>query len=127
MGNNLPSRRGHHVFQMQYPDAQQTERAPGLFYDIGLGFDNLGNVKEIFIDLSKHQNAKIGSDAQSAARDIAVLISKALQSNADINELAKSMTRGQSSEPRGLAGAVIDAVMLELNLDIKHSTQISMF
>lgn len=99
MRKNLPKRRENRSFDLQVSDK--------LAYTITLGFDGLanGHPKEVFIDCNK-----LTTDMDTAGRDIAVLISIALQYGATIGELAKSITRDEDGNPRGIAGAVLDAI-----------------
>lgn len=93
----LPNRRPGWTFQIHHPGL------PTVGYDVMYGIDPAGQIKEVFISCQKTTTAM-----DIAARDIATLVSIALQHGVPIHELASAMTRGDQGEPQGIAGAVLD-------------------
>ena len=98
----LPKRRENRSFVLQTSD--------NLTYTITTGYDGKADTqpREVFIDCNK-----LTTDMDTAGRDIAVLISIALQYGATVSELAKSISRDEDGDPRGIAGAVLDAILAE--------------
>lgn len=66
-----------------------------------------GRIAEVFLDAGK-----IGSDAQSYARDAAVVLSIALQFGADIQTMKNSVTRNDDSTPAGPIGVLLDMLAI---------------
>jgi hypothetical protein len=104
MRSRLPSRRPGLTFTLPHPPAHPGAESK-LTYDVMVGFDEAACPKEVFITANKLTTAM-----DIAARDIATLISIALQHGVTIHELAGAMTRGDAGEPQGAAGAVLDAI-----------------
>lgn len=100
MRERLPNRRRSESFIVRF------DEYPGIRYTVTLGYMPGHNLpKEVFIDCNKLTTAM-----DTAGRDIAVLISIALQHGADIVEMQKSVIRDEAGRPRGIAGAVLDAI-----------------
>ena len=97
---DLPARRANQSFVLQMSDR--------FSYTITLGYDVTANgpPREVFIDCNK-----VTTDMDTAGRDLAVVLSIALQYGATIEELAKSITRDEDGNPRGIAGAILDAIL----------------
>ncbi len=72
-------------------------------YAVMIGFDHDGGTKEVFISCNKTTTAM-----DIAGRDLATLISIALQHGATIGELAGAVCRDDRGMPQGIAGAVLD-------------------
>lgn len=68
-------------------------------------FDD-GRVAEVFIDAGK-----VGSDAQTYARDAAVILSLALQFGTDLKTIQYALTRKDDGSPAGPIGVVIDMLV----------------
>lgn len=93
----LPSRRAHDVIEVQCgPRTLQ----------VGLGFFDDGRPAEVFI--STPQNTT--SDLANAARDIAVLLSLALQYGVPVEAVRGALTRLEDGAPAGILGAVLDGI-----------------
>jgi hypothetical protein len=106
----LPERREALTISIIHPGTENHIRP--VTYDISMGFPNgipQRNPKEVFISCNK-----VATALDIAARDIATLISIAMQHGAMVDELAAAMTRGDHGEPQGVAGAVLDAVIQEM-------------
>jgi hypothetical protein len=87
----LPSRRSAESFSFQWN---------GLAYTATIGRFPDGRLAEIFLS-----NGKIGSDADAAARDSAVVASIAFQFGAPVNVVRRALlrdARGVASSPLGL-------------------------
>lgn len=90
----LPNRRYHETFSLQHWN---------LTYKIGFGRAEDGIVKEIFINCGRS-----GEQAETLARDSAVLLSIALQYGVPVEAIKKSITRNVDGSPTGPIGAIID-------------------
>lgn len=110
MRTRLPNRRASESFKVRFAEY------PGIEYTVTLGYGgadpaapgvgiNDGRPAKVFIDCNKLTTAM-----DTAGRDTAVLISIALQYGADIDDLRKSVMRDEYGAPRGIAGAVLDAI-----------------
>lgn len=93
-------------------------------YTVKIGFNEEGKPLELFINCNKLTTAM-----DTAGREIATLVSIALQHGATLEELAAAMPREEDPNdkfvakaqgrepnliPQGAAGAVLDAVIAEL-------------
>lgn len=92
----LPSRRPAETFDFD---------CRGIGYTATLGLYDDGRAAELFLNSHKQSTA-----ADHDARDIAILISFALQHGAAVSDLAKAMTRDAAGAPQGLAGHALDAI-----------------
>lgn len=91
----LPNRRMHETIRFDHG---------GLSYAVGLGRARRGDpVSEIFINCGK-----VGSLAETLARDSAVILSIALQSGVSIELLRRAITRDANGEPSGPMGTILD-------------------
>ena len=93
----LPQRRYAEGFNLAFP------RYTDKLYTVTLGCHADGRLAEVFINA----HSKIGSDGDLAARDVAILISMALQHGASVEGLAHAMTHDAAGQPEGLAGIVL--------------------
>lgn len=100
----LPHRRPALVINVPHPDP-----ASRVHYDVTVGFDQ-GEPREVFIGCNKLTTAM-----HTAGLEIATLVSIALQHGATLPELAAAMPRDDRNNPQGAAGAVLDAVIVELS------------
>jgi len=99
----LPNRRRSETFGIPHPGDLSFKP---VRYDVAVSRDEAGAPREVFVSCSKLTTAQ-----DIAGRDIAILISIALQYGAPASELADAMTRGDQGEPQGIAGAVLDAML----------------
>jgi hypothetical protein len=73
-------------------------------YVAGLGRENSrAPIVEVFLNCSKS-----GSQAETLARDSAVLLSLALQHGAPLSTIAHALTRNGDGSPSGPIGALVD-------------------
>ena len=72
-------------------------------------FDD-GSIGELFISVDGQGGARVGSPAEALARDLAVVVSFALQYGAPINAIASALTVGHDGEPMGLLGVIFEAI-----------------
>lgn len=93
---DLPSRRAHELIPVKFRDHSFT---------VGIGLYPDGSLAEVFID-----SPKLASDMHSDARDIAVLISIAVQHGTPVKVMRAALSRLERGEPAGLAAAVLDAI-----------------
>jgi hypothetical protein len=98
--NRLPDRRRSETFAVQHPGDLSFKPVQ---YNVSIGYDGVGHPLEVFISCHK-----LTTSQDIAGRDIAILISMALQHGASIDSLSAAMTRGDQGEPQGVAGAVLD-------------------
>lgn len=103
MRQRLPNRRPGLVVNVSHP-------VPGsrIAYDVTVGFDG-EQPRELFIGCNK-----LTTEAHIAGLEIATLASIALQHGASLDELAGAMPRDDQGQPQGAAGAVLDAVIAEV-------------
>jgi ribonucleoside-diphosphate reductase alpha chain len=90
----LPNRRGSESFELT---------AAGLNYRATVSRFEDGRVAEIFLS-----NHKIGSHADTAARDSAVVCSIALQFGVPIETIRRALMRDSHGRPNGPPGVVLD-------------------
>lgn len=79
-----------------------------VIYSVMMGENSSGEIKEVFISSNKAT-----APLDIAGRDIATLISIALQHGASIAELAGAVSRDDKGDAQGAAGAVLDAMLCE--------------
>lgn len=94
---HLPQRRYAEGFDLAFP------RFTDKFYTVTIGCHPDGRLAEVFINA----HTKVGSDGDLAARDVAILISMALQHGATLEGLAHAMTHDANGRAEGLAGIVL--------------------
>jgi hypothetical protein len=75
----------------------------GFTYNAGLGYLADGRLAEIFLNADK-----IGTAAETAARDSAVVASVALQHGADVETLRRAPMRNSEGMASGPLGALLD-------------------
>lgn len=91
----LPNRRMHETISFTHG---------GLQYAVGLGrAHRAAPISEIFINCGK-----VGSLAETLARDSAVILSIALQSGVSTDLLRKAITRDADGQPSGPVGVILD-------------------
>ena len=94
---SLPNRRPHEVFKFRHW---------GLSYIVGLGRAHEdAPITEIFLN-----SGKSGEQAQTLARDSAVLLSLALQHGTPISTMQKAITRNADGTPSGPIGQLLDII-----------------
>lgn len=97
---SLPNRRPHETFGFSHW---------GLRYDVGVGRADYGcPVTEVFLNCGKS-----GEQAQTLARDSAVLLSLALQYGTPIEAMSRAITRDADGKPSGPIGALLDLLSSE--------------
>ena len=92
----LPRRRAAETFNLRFWNQS---------FSVTIGFYPDGTPGEVFID-----GGKTGQDAQSTARDAAVVLSLALQHGAPVETIRRAVTRGASGEAASILGAIVDAL-----------------
>jgi hypothetical protein len=90
----LPQRRSAETFQLRFWN-QPVSVTVGYYED--------GTPGEIFVDAGK-----TGQDVQSTARDVAVVLSLALQHGATVATIQHAVTRSGNGEAASILGAIID-------------------
>jgi hypothetical protein len=80
----------------------------GLGYTVTVGRFPDGRPAECFLN-----NHKVNSATDIDGRDAAIILSFALQHGADLQEIARALSRDPQGQPTGLMGAVIDLVLEE--------------
>lgn len=98
--DRLPHRRYSESFDVEFP------RYSGKRYAVTFGIYPDGRCGEVFI--ASYQ--KVGSDADTAARDLAVLISIGLQHGASLGTLADATIKTADGDPEGFGGIVLAAL-----------------
>ena len=92
----LPNRRNSETFRFDWL---------GMSFTATISRFPDGSLAEIFLT-----NRKIGSHADTAARDSAVVASIALQFGADLETLRKALLRDQRGVASGPLGTALDAI-----------------
>jgi hypothetical protein len=82
----------------------------GLRYFVTLGFYPDDTVGEMFVSAGR-----AGSDADTNARDAAILFSLARQYGCPIDEISRALTRDANGEPSGVVGAAVDRMVIRTN------------
>jgi hypothetical protein len=90
----LPNRRAAETFEIT---------AGGLNYRATVGRSSSGELAEIFIS-----NHKVGSQADTAAKDSAVVCSIALQYGVPLEVIRKALMRDGQGRPSGPLGVALD-------------------
>ncbi|WP_315833930.1 hypothetical protein [Bradyrhizobium prioriisuperbiae] len=91
----LPNRRSHETVRFEHW---------GQRYIVGLGrAHGSAPIQEVFINC-----AKSGTQAETLARDSAVLLSLALQHGVPIETISHAITRNSDGTPSGPIGALVD-------------------
>ena len=80
----------------------------GVNFRVSIGRGKSGTVQEIFATCEK-----LGSEIESLARDVAILISISLQHGVPIISMREAVTRDDSGSAASIAGELIDLVLLE--------------
>jgi hypothetical protein len=97
---HLPQRRPHETFEFQHW---------GLRYVVGIGRSSSGaHVSEVFLNCGKS-----GEQAETLAKDSAVLMSLALQYGVPIAAMARAITRDANGKPLGPMGTLLDMIASE--------------
>jgi len=100
--NSLPNRRRSETFAVPHPGDLSFKP---VLYNVSIGYDLSDRPQEVFISCHK-----LTSSQDIAGRDIAILISMALQYGAPAEALAAAMTRGDDGKAQGIAGVVLDII-----------------
>lgn len=79
----------------------------GIRYDMQIGIYEDGRVGEVFVQMEK----AAGTLADVNARDVAILISMAIQYGIPLDRIDKAMTKDSNGHPEGFGGAVIQHLM----------------
>jgi hypothetical protein len=91
----LPNRRLHETLRFEHW---------GQKYVVGIGRSHHeGPIAEVFLNC-----AKSGTQAETLARDSAVLLSLALQHGVPIETIGHAITRNSDGSPSGPIGALVD-------------------
>jgi hypothetical protein len=92
----LPQRRRSETFKIRHGD----QRAA---YHVTLGYYDSGELGEVFISTNQ-----VGTAMDAMARDLAVLMSLALQHGCALATMRDALTRESDGSPSTIAGAVTD-------------------
>jgi hypothetical protein len=95
----LPNRRASCSFSFEHR---------GLHYTCTYSRFGDGRIGELFIT-----NHKVNSAVDVDARDAAIILSFALQHNADLSAIAKALCRDPRGTPTGVMGCVLDRLLAE--------------
>lgn len=98
MRNRLPNRRYNESFEVIF-NGQPVTVSIGCYAD--------GRVGEVFLNMQK----QAGSQTDLAARDIAILISLAIQHGVPLKVMADALTKDADGNPEGLAGVVMPRLL----------------
>src|SRR5258708_22167283 len=92
----LPQRRRAETFEMDFGGLARS-------HTITLGFYDDGTLGEVFIN-----GGKSGEAVEAIARDGAVVLSLALQYEAELDNIRSAITRDAQGAPTSIIGAVLD-------------------
>lgn len=90
----LPNRRHHESFAFEHA---------GIRYTAGIGRFDDGQLAEVFLN-----GAKCGTDADTAAKDAAIVASLALQHGVPCDVIQRAVTRNRDGTASGPLGAALD-------------------
>lgn len=90
----LPNRRQHELISFQHA---------GINYVAGIGRFPDGRLAEVFLN-----GAKCGTDADTSAKDAAIVASLALQSGTQLNTIRRALTRNRNGSATGPLGVALD-------------------
>lgn len=120
MRERLPDRRATDAIEVMHvwaPGTTQEIHEPLL---VSVGRYEDGRIGEVFIDSLAQARGKLAARTMDLQKDVAVLISIALQHGAPIEELRAAVGRGDvnlmgktRSMPATIAGTVLDALAVE--------------
>lgn len=96
-----------HLPQRRYSE-QFSLRHWNMEYDIGVGRYDEGPIGELFINCGKS-----GDQAETLAKDSAVILSISLQYGVPIEAFAKAIQRDADGKPTGPIGAILDRLASE--------------
>jgi ribonucleoside-diphosphate reductase alpha chain len=96
MRKRLPDRRASETFDVE---------AGGLCFTATVSWFEDGRLGEVFIN-----SARLGSTADTAARDAAIAASIAVQYGADAGTIRHALCRDSQGRPSGPLAAVLDAI-----------------
>src|SRR5579862_6252339 len=92
----LANRRGHEGFTFTHA---------GMCYTAGIGRFPDGRLAELFLN-----GAKCGTDADTAAKDAAIVASLALQHGVPCDVIQRAVTRNRDGTASGPLGAALDVL-----------------
>jgi ribonucleoside-diphosphate reductase alpha chain len=90
----LPDRRASEIFSFQ---------SMGMHFTASVSRYDDGRIAELFID-----NHKAGSAAGTLVRDVAIILSFAVQCGADAEAIRRAVSRDSQGQPLGPLGAALD-------------------
>jgi hypothetical protein len=99
MRRRLPDRRASETFSLQ---------CNGLDYTATISRFHDGQIGELFLS-----NHKSGSDADTAARDSAIVFSIALQFGANLHTIRKALCRDRHGKASGPLGVALDMLAIK--------------
>lgn len=97
----LPNRRHHEAFSLYHWQQK---------FHVGIGRDDKGNIREVWI-----ASGKSGTQAETLARDSAVILSIALQHGVGIDELRHAVMRDANGSASGPIGTLLDLLAQDGN------------
>ena len=95
----LPNRRGSQFFDFE---------SMGLRFTASFSRYADGRIGELFID-----NHKAGSEVGTLVRDSAIILSFALQHNADVKDIARALCRDSAGRPLGPIAQALDLLLAD--------------
>ena len=101
--STLPQRRYSETFKFRFGGQNSA-------YHITVGYFDDGTMGEVFLATNK-----IGSAAEAIARDIAILMSLALQHGCAMETMRDALTREADGSPSTVAGATADLLAPKVN------------
>lgn len=102
--DRLPNRREHESFAFTHA---------GMRYTAGVGRFNDGRLGEVFLNASK-----TGTDADTIAKDAAIVASIALQSGVAGETIRHALTRNRDGSASGPLGAALD-MLAEVSSEVE--------
>ena len=97
--HRIPNRRASQIVEVEFR---------GKIHTVNYHMDAAGLIREVFI-----RHPKLSSDAEDDARDVAVILSLALQYGAPVDVISGALTRDDEGKPVGIGGAVLDALIAD--------------
>lgn len=92
--------------QRRYNESSEFSHG-GIRYAMQIGLYEDGRVGEVFLQMEK----SAGTVADVASRDLAVIISIAIQYGVPLERMLAAITKDEKARPEGLAGAVLEHLL----------------
>ena len=104
----LFNRRSNRTFKIEHFDPLAGPEGMALRFHVSIGEFADGSAGEVFITAAGKSGK--GSMLEALARDVAVLMSLAIQYGAPLETMRRAVSRNEQNRPQTFVGAVLDAM-----------------